>query len=301
MMSCTLKDASTCTYLSESGVEYVEFSCLYKELEPFYLEFEKCFDSSKALEWAGERPAWPAVAVATYAVCVFFGKRWMEDRKPFNWKFAMGAWNLFLCAFSFVCVVRVLPHALHNLSVGKPRDLLCVDPETTYGHGSTGLWITLFVASKFVELIDTLFIVAHKKPLMLLHWYHHMSVLVWSWYSFVTRTPSSIIFLLMNASVHTIMYAYYFLTTIRMRPDWLKPKFVTVVQLAQMAFGFFVTAASTYYTRTQTPDNPCDVVIGSLAPCYAMYGSYFALFLRFFLKRYRTQKRNKKEKEAKSI
>jgi len=285
-MSCILKDASTCTYLSEFGVEYVEFSCLYKDLEPFYLEFEKCFSAVSALKWAEKRSVWPVAAVVVYAVCVFSGKRWMEDRKPFSWKFIMGAWNLFLCVFSFLCVARVLPHALHNLSVGEPRDLLCISPETTYGHGSTGLWITLFVASKFLELIDTVFIVAHKKPLMLLHWYHHMSVLVWSWYSFVTRTPSSIIFLLMNASVHTIMYGYYFLMTIKMKPDWLKPKLITVVQLAQMMIGFLVTMASTYYTRTQTKDNPCDVVKDSLIPCYVMYGSYFALFLRFFLKRY---------------
>lgn len=296
-MSCSLKDASTCTYLSESGVEYTEFSCLYKSVEPFYLEFEKCFDTSRALAWAEERPAYPVVAVTVYAVCVYYGRGWMEDRKPFNWKFAMAVWNLALCAFSFVCVARVVPHILHNLAEGRPRDLLCVDPEKAYG-GSTGLWITLFVASKFAELIDTVFIVAHKKPLMLLHWYHHMSVLVWSWYSFVTRTPSSIIFLSMNASVHTIMYGYYFLMTIKIRPSWLKPKLITVVQLAQMLIGFLVTIASTYYTRTQTEDDPCDVVIGSLAPCYVMYGSYFALFLRFFIKRYMQQK---KEKEAKSI
>lgn len=297
-MYCSLQNESTCTYISASGVEYQEYSCVNKYLEPFYFEAEKCFDAVKAIKWCEDNPAYPFVAVVIYAVCIYSGKQWMETRKAFNWKFAMGAWNLFLCVFSFMCVLRVVPHMLHNFAIGSARDLLCVSPEKTYGYGSTGLWITLFVFSKFAELIDTVFIVAHKKDLMLLHWYHHMSVLIWSWYSLVSRTPSSIIFLSMNAFVHTIMYGYYFLMTVKWRPSWFKPKLITVIQLLQMLIGFFVTAASTYFTRTQTNDNPCDVVKGSLTPCYVMYGSYFALFLRFFIKRY-AQKR--KEKVAKSI
>lgn len=183
---------------------------------------------------------------------------------------------------------------LHNLAIGEPRDLLCINPEKTYGYGSTSLWIILFVFSKFAELIDTVFIVAHKKPLMLLHWYHHMSVLLWSWYALISRTPSSIIFLSMNASVHTLMYGYYFLMTIKMKPKWLKPKVITIVQLVQMIIGFFSTALSAYYDQTQSEGNPCEIRKGSLIPCYAMYGSYFALFLSFFLKRYATQKKQKK-------
>lgn len=296
-MTCGLIDASTCTYVSASGVQYQEFSCLYKVLEPLYFEAEKCFDSVKVLQWAEENPGYPVVAVLLYVIVIFSGHQWMKDRKEFNWKFAMGAWNLFLCAFSFMCMLRVIPHLMHNLAIGAPRDILCDSPEKNYGYGSTGLWITLFVLSKFAELLDTVFIVAHKKPLMILHWYHHMSVLVWSWYAFVTRTPSSIIFLSMNATVHTLMYGYYFLMTIKMKPTWLKAKVITIVQLIQMVIGIISTAVSTYYNQTQTEAEPCDIMPGSLLPCYAMYVSYFALFCHFFTKRYTQNKRTKGNKK----
>lgn len=300
-MSCTLKEATTCTYVSATGEEYQEFSCMYKILEPFYFEAEKCFDSVKVLNWAERNPAYPIAAVVIYAICIYSSKRWMNNRQPFNWKYAMGAWNLLLCIFSAMCVIRVIPHLIHNLAVGEPRDILCISPETTYGYGSTGLWVTAFMLSKFAELIDTVFIVAHKKPLMLLHWYHHMSVLLWSWYAYITRTPSSTIFMTMNASVHTIMYGYYFLMTIKRKPKWLKAQFITMVQLLQMMIGFFVTIMSTYYSNTRTTENPCDIQKGSLVPCYALYGSYFALFFHFFLKRYATKTTHTKAASRKTL
>lgn len=285
-MSCGLKDASTCTYASASGVEYEEFSCQYKFLEPFYLEAEKCFDSVWHLNWTSQHNFIPVVAVCIYLVAIYSGKKAMENRKPFSFKFSMAVWNLILSVFSFGCMARVIPHLIHNVAVGEVRDLVCISPETTYGYGSTGLWVTLFMYSKFAELFDTFFIIAHKKPLMLLHWYHHTSVLVWSWYSFVTRTPSSSIYMAFNASVHALMYGYYFLMTIKMKPKWLNPMWITFAQLIQMVGGLFVTLMSTYYYHTQTEDKPCDIQPGSLIPCYAMYGSYFLLFLQFFMKRY---------------
>ena len=73
----------------------------------------------------------------------------MKNKESWKWRTSMGLWNLFLSFFSFMCMVRVIPHLLHNLAIGEPRDLLCVNPEVTYGYGSTGLWVTLFMLSKF--------------------------------------------------------------------------------------------------------------------------------------------------------
>ena len=75
---------------------------------------------------------------------------------------------------------------------------------------SLALWGWLMTLSKVVELGDTIFIVLRKSQLSFLHWYHHITVLVYTWYA-ITPRPSalSIWFSSMNYTVHTIMYTYY--------------------------------------------------------------------------------------------
>lgn len=298
-MSCSLKDATTCTYQTADGIEYQEFSCIYKFLEPLYLEAEKCFDSVSWLNWTDENPTIPVVSVILYAISIYTGYQYMKTREPFNYRMSMALWNLGLSLFSFGCMIRVLPQLLHNLAIGEPRDLLCVSPEELYGYGSTGLWVTAFMLSKFAELLDTAFIIIHKKPLIFLHYYHHITVLLYSWFAFVTRTPSSIIFMAVNSSVHAMMYGYYFLMTIKMKPKWMNPVFITLAQLVQMVVGVIVTGMSTYYSATATEEKPCAIDKNSLLPCFAMYGSYFLLFLQFFLKRYfKSQKARTSQKKV---
>ena len=61
----------------------------------------------------------------------------------------MAAWNLGLSLFSWMGMFRTLPQLLHNLTTMSIRDNLCLDPTETYGSGSTGLWVQLFILSKF--------------------------------------------------------------------------------------------------------------------------------------------------------
>jgi len=295
-MSCQLKDALTCTFENSEGVQYREFSCLYKVIQPFYLYAEKCSNSVKFLHWAQEHPMVPIVAVTVYAISIYWGNQTMKTKEPFQWRMSMALWNLFLSIFSFMCMIRVTPHLLHNIVTGEPRDVVCVDPEIDYGYGSTGVWVMLFMLSKFAELLDTFFIVIHKKPLIFLHWWHHITVLLYSWLAYVTKTPSSIVFMAVNSSVHTMMYGYYFLMTIKMKPKWMNPIFITLAQLIQMVVGIIVTGMSVYYYYTSTEERPCAIEKSTFIPCFAMYGSYFILFLQFFLKRYLKTKKQQQKK-----
>ena len=53
------------------------------------------------------------------------------------------------------------------------------------------LWhVTLCRRRKIPELIDTVFIVLRKKPLIFLHWYHHVTVVLYCWHSFAQRSSA---------------------------------------------------------------------------------------------------------------
>jgi elongation of very long chain fatty acids protein 6 len=155
--------------------------------------------------------------------------------------------------------------------------------ETNFGVGATGLWIMLFVFSKIPELFDTAFIVLRKTRLIFLHWYHHITVLLFCWHSFGSRASSGLYFVAMNYGVHAVMYFYYFLAA-RGRKNIRWAPLVTALQISQMFVGIIISLAAVYY-RYNEPQG-CDVTSANLWAGLAMYASYFVLFLVFALDRY---------------
>eukprot|EP00549_Striatella_unipunctata_P025291 CAMPEP_0118713978 /NCGR_PEP_ID=MMETSP0800-20121206/25877_1 /TAXON_ID=210618 ORGANISM="Striatella unipunctata, Strain CCMP2910" /NCGR_SAMPLE_ID=MMETSP0800 /ASSEMBLY_ACC=CAM_ASM_000638 /LENGTH=221 /DNA_ID=CAMNT_0006619611 /DNA_START=282 /DNA_END=947 /DNA_ORIENTATION=- len=207
----------------------------------------------------------------------------MADKEAFRWRTSLAVWNLFLSTFSAIGVFRTAPRLFHSFSTMSFRDNLCLDPRIVYGSGSSGLWTALFIYSKFPELFDTFFIVIHKKPLIFLHWYHHITVLLYCWHSYANPAPLGIIFTVMNYSVHASMYFYYFLMAIRMKPKWIRPIVLTAMQIAQMVVGVFFSMMSFYYYLT---DEGCLVQKENNIAAFVMYGSYLILFCQFFFSRY---------------
>lgn len=235
------------------------------------------------LHWMQHHPAVPVLACVLYMILIFGGQQYFAKREPLKWRYTMAMWNLLLSTFSTIGMIRTLPPLVHNLATYSLRDNLCLDPRSTYGSGSTGLWVQLFILSKFPELIDTFFIVIHKKPLIFLHWYHHITVLLYCWHSYVTKSPPGIFFVVMNYSVHASMYGYYFLMAMRWRPRWFNPVWITAFQISQMIVGVAVTLLAFYYYQT---DPTCGIEAENNTAAFIMYGSYLFLFLQFFFGRY---------------
>ena len=114
----------------------------------YYNRFEKYYDPIPVLDWMSDHPSVPMMACTLYVVLIVLGQRIMKDREAFKWRKALAAWNLFLAVFSGMGTLRTLPQLLHNLSTMSLRDNMCSDPRATYGSGSSGLWVQLFILSK---------------------------------------------------------------------------------------------------------------------------------------------------------
>lgn len=152
----------------------------------------------------------------------------------------------------------------------------------------------MFVLSKLPELGDTVFIVLRKQPLIFLHWYHHITVLLYSWYSYTEYTASARWFIVMNYCVHSVMYSYYALKSMKYSPPRPFAMVITALQLTQMIVGCCVNVWAYQYLKA---GQGCHISSFNIKLSIAMYFSYFVLFARFFQKAYLSSDKKSKGRE----
>jgi hypothetical protein len=149
----------------------------------------------------------------------------------------------------------------------------------------------MFVLSKVPELGDTIFIVLRKQPLIFLHWYHHITVLLYSWYSYSEYTAAARWFITMNYLVHSVMYTYYAFKAAKFRVPRGIAMIITTLQLIQMVVGTLVN----FWTYQMKQDGlECQVSDTNIKLSLLMYVSYFVLFARFFHNAYLKPKSSEK-------
>jgi hypothetical protein len=266
-------------------------STQFYEMIPFaeylYTPFEKNYDATSSLEFAQNHMALPWIITGSYLLACWMGTIYMNrhHNERFDLKYPLVYWNAGLSFFSYMGAMRTVPELLYRVSMETTlTDTICRNPSSTWGNGASGFWVQLFVFSKIPELVDTVFIVARKRPLLFLHWYHHVTVLLYCWHSFATQAPQALYFVAMNYSVHAIMYGYYCLMALKMKPAWMSPFVITAAQITQMMVGMTVQMASSY--KYLMDNNSCNMNGFNIAAGGAMYTSYFALFAKFALDRY---------------
>jgi hypothetical protein len=231
----------------------------------------------------------PVVCVVVYMLFCYFGQKIMANYKAFDLVGPLAAWNLFLSLFSTYGAIRTVPHILHRIANVPFEDTVCEYSYVAFGNGAAGLATQLFILSKIPELIDTVFIVLRKKPLIFLHWYHHVTVLLYCWNAYVTESSAGIYFVSMNYTVHAVMYFYYFLQAIRYMPKWFPSWIITIMQISQMVIGTFIVCMSFYYHfygGVKYAPGECNNTPSNLAAGGIIYASYLYLFVEFAVKRF---------------
>jgi len=212
-------------------------------------------------------------------------------------------WNMGLMGLSMLMFTGLLVPLIDIIFVQQTTDLYKVmcNGDVTWDIASNDpkgtailmpIYMYMFMLSKFPELIDTLFLVVRGRAAPFLHWYHHISVLLYVVIAVYTKYPGYP-FSIINSFVHSVMYYYYgrraMGTTLKIA------KYITIIQLSQMVVGILLTVL---FVGAHSMNNTCDggqnlkaspETLYSVFACTAvMYGSYLWLFAQFYVKRYNT-------------
>uniref|UniRef100_A0A182RA83 Elongation of very long chain fatty acids protein n=1 Tax=Anopheles funestus TaxID=62324 RepID=A0A182RA83_ANOFN len=147
---------------------------------------------------------------------LWFGPRWMEQRKPFELKHTLIAYNaaqvVVSTAFCLTPFFTDLFAQYMSMSCGEPMTGVSRELQLTIWNGA---WIYLML--KIVELLDTVFFVLRKKQnqVSFLHVYHHTIMVLFTWFylKYIPGTQAAFIGVL-NSFVHVFMYTYYLIAAL---------------------------------------------------------------------------------------
>lgn len=264
----------------------------------YMFNFEVGFEHQDTRVWMVKNWTYGFYYCAAYMILIFGGQHYMQGRPRFNLRGILCVWNTMLALFSIMGACRTAPELFHVLKNYGVYHSICV-PSFIELDRVAGFWSWLFVLSKLPELGDTVFVVLRKQPLIFLHWYHHITVLLYSWFSYTEYTSSARWFIVMNYCVHSIMYSYYALRSMGYSPPKAFAMVITTCQLAQMVIGCWVNILAAQYL--QEGKQECHISWFNIKLSIAMYFSYFVLFARFFYKAYISPSSNKKKSQRNGI
>ena len=248
---------------------------------PIIAVLEDKVDTVRIHQWITTRWQWSVYFSVAYLILIFGTKYLMRSRKPFNLRRPLVVWNITLAGFSvFECII-MLPALWDLVSVHGLTGSVCI-PVAWHTKDLT-LWGFLFSLSKVLELFDTAFIVLRKTPLIFLHWYHHITVLIFTWYIHFTWMALGQWFTPVNALVHMLMYSYYALRAAGFKLPSNLMQVITVLQITQMFVGLFANLVA---VRELYHERPCYLTWQGFAFSMFIYSTYALLFLHFFYQRY---------------
>ncbi|XP_055603685.1 elongation of very long chain fatty acids protein 6 [Uranotaenia lowii] len=257
------------------------------EITPNYsyiFDFENEFIHQDTRVWMVKNWHYVFYYCGIYMAVIFGGQHLMQNRPRFELRGLLAIWNSLLAMFSIMGACRTAPELFHVLRHYGLFHSCCV-PSFIEHDRVSGFWTWLFVLSKLPELGDTVFIVLRKQPLIFLHWYHHITVLIYSWFSYTEYTASARWFVVMNYCVHSVMYTYYALRALNYKPPRSIAMIITASQLTQMVVGCAINVWAHGFLQTAGKGS-CHISELNIKLSIAMYFSYFVLFARFFYKTY---------------
>ncbi|KAF3893601.1 Elongation of fatty acids protein [Trichophyton interdigitale] len=229
------------------------------------------------------------IALISYYVIIFGGRELMRSRPAMKLNGLFMVHNFILTVVSFLLLVLYIEQLLPTLVRKGTFHAIC-----HYEGGWTKPLVLLYYLTyltKYLELLDTVFLVLKKKPLTFLHTYHHGATALLCYTQLIGSTAVSWVPITLNLVVHVVMYWYYFQSARGIRIWW--KEWITRLQIAQFVIdlGFVYFASYTYFTSTYWPWLPnAGKCAGEEFAAFAgliILSSYLLLFISFYLATYK--------------
>ncbi|KAF9890663.1 hypothetical protein FE257_005794 [Aspergillus nanangensis] len=228
------------------------------------------------------------IALTTYYTVIFGGQYVMKGFPAFKLQTAFIVHNFYLTVISAGLLLLFIEQILPTLYKEGVFFSIC-DAKGGWTDKLVLLYYLNYL-TKYLELLDTVFLVLKKKPLTFLHTYHHGATALLCYTELMGQTSVSWVPITLNLSVHVAMYWYYFQSARGVRIWW--KQYITILQIAQFLIdiGFIYFASYTYFSSHYFPWAP------NMGSCqgeeYAAFSgvliisSYLLLFLSFYSKTY---------------
>lgn len=236
-----------------------------------------------------------AMALVSYYTIILGGRELMKSRPAFKFNDLFLIHNFYLTAISGALLVLFVEQLAPTIWKHGLFFTICGD------GGWTRPLETLYYLNyltKYLELLDTVFLVLKKKPLTFLHCYHHGATAFLCYTQLIGHTPVSWVPITLNLTVHVVMYWYYFQAARGIRIWW--KEWITRLQIAQFVIdlGFIYYATYHFYAHKFFPRLPhigtCKGEEFAAFTGCATLSSYLVLFIFFYAATYKKAGRNAK-------
>lgn len=225
------------------------------------------------------------ISGSLYLLTLRYLTKFMEKRPAYNLKNTLILWNTFLSTFSIIATIKVTPGIINTFKEEGFKSLYC-SQKLFYFQPYT-FWGCAFTISKIFEFFDTVLLILRKKPVIFLHWYHHVFTMFYCFHMLSNFIAGTFINMYLNAIVHSFMYTYYTVAATKLVRI---PKFISIsltsIQILQFILDTFGVLSQTFYYAT----SECSIDLKTIVMSLIMFVSYWYLFSQMFVKKYLNSK-----------